>query len=83
MDVLEVEAASRSAVAERRRPGRQAHVSPELIPLLRSEAPVVLEPEIQFGEPDQLRSARGVTLAVAISAALWAAMAYSGYWLFS
>ena len=83
MGVLEIEAASGSAVADRRRPGRRAHVSPELIPLLRGETPVALEPEIQFGEPDQLRSARGLSLAVAISAALWAAVAYSGYWLFS
>ena len=83
MDVLEIELVAPPAVAERRRAGRSRHVSPELIPLLRGDAPVVLDEPMQFGEPDQLRGARGVSLAVAISAALWAAMAYSGYWLFS
>ena len=83
MSVLELDAATRSEVAERRRPGRLDHVSPELVPLLRGDTPVPPDAPVQFGEPDQLRGARGVTLAVAISAALWAAIAYGGSWLFS
>jgi len=83
MSVLEIETATRSAVKDRRRPGRPGQVSPELIPLLRREAPVVPEQPIQFGEPDQLRSARGVALAVAISAVLWAGIVCTGYWALS
>ena len=83
MSVLELEAAIRSEVAERRRPGRRDHVSPELVPLLRGESAFVPDAPIQFGDPDQLRGVRGITLAVAISTALWAAIAYGGSWLFS
>ena len=83
MSVLELDAATRSEVAERRRPGRLDHVSPELVPLLRGESAFVADAPVQFGEPDQLGGARGLTLAVAISAALWAVIAYGGSWLFS
>lgn len=83
MSVLEMEVAARCAANDRRRPGRLPHVSPELIPLLRGEAAPVPEQPIEFGEPDQLRSARGVILAVMISAALWAGIACTGVWLLS
>ena len=62
-----------SAPAERRRPGRLAFVSEELIPLLRGRpqlSPDRLEHE--FDDPDQLRPARGLGLGVLCSLLLWA-----------
>jgi hypothetical protein len=71
------EPVSLAAVADRRRPGRLAQVNPELLPLLRGE-PVPAPELIQFGDPDQLRGVRGLPLAIAVSAALWAGIAYAG-----
>jgi hypothetical protein len=83
-NVLEAEVAARSAAKDRRRPGRRGDVSPELILLLRGqEARATPEQEPQFGDPDQLRSARGIALAIALSAVLWAGLAYVGHWAFS
>jgi hypothetical protein len=83
MIVVQRDAAAGTMVAERRRPGRPAHISPELIPLLRGEAPLVPNDPIRFDEPDELGAARGIALGVGISAVLWAAIAYGGYLLLS
>ncbi len=64
---------------DRRRPGRIANLSPELIPLLRGELP---DPDQQFGNPDQLHGARGIAAGVAIGATLWAAIGYAAYCIF-
>ena len=61
---------------DRRRPGRIANVSPELIPLLRGQLP---DPEQQFGNPDHLHAARGLVAGVAIGTALWTAVIYAAY----
>jgi hypothetical protein len=45
--------------------------------------PDLAEQELQFGDPDQLRSARGLVVATAFSAALWACIAYIGRWILS
>ena len=71
-----------AAVSDRRRPGRHRHVYPELIPLLRGN--VAPAPEVtQFGDPDQLRPVRGLPLALGLSAALWAGIAYAGHLILS
>jgi len=87
-DVKEVEVAEADPVActaakDRRRPGRLSRVSPELVPLLRGDAVPTPQPELQFGDPDQLQGVRGIPLAIALSAALWAGIAYAGHVILS
>lgn len=67
-----------NTLEERRRPGRMGAISPELIPLLRDAAttPVPREETQEDrigGEPDRddLRAARGLVVAVVLSAPLW------------
>lgn len=67
-------------VKERRRPERNEHVSPELIPLLRSPVPdnTPAPPSSKVDEPpphDDLRVARGIVIVVALSIPLWAGIA--------
>lgn len=54
---------------ERRRPGRMASVSPELIPLLRGQS----EPEPDANDPlaDDLTAATGIAVASLFSGLLW------------
>jgi hypothetical protein len=64
------------AVPDRRRPRRRDDVSPELIPLLRGNAPPnlsVLEPN---EEPGQLSISRGVALALYVSATAWVLLGF-------
>lgn len=82
MSVLEIDTGQRVEAKDRRRPNRPAHVSPELIPLLRGEASVAEDP-VQFGDPDQLRAARGLAVALTASAAFWAAIVYGARWILS
>ena len=66
------------AFFERRRPGRPSSVSPDLLPVLRGTpqlSPDALEP--QFGDPDQLRPARGMAAAIVCSLVLWALLGAS------
>jgi len=56
---------------DRRRPGRPEHVSPELIPLMRGNIQATGEPEVLFGDPDQLRAVRGLAIGAVISCMLW------------
>ena len=58
---------------ERRRPGRLAFASPELIPLLRGTRQVSPDPlEHESDGPDQLRAVRGLGLGLLCSLLLWA-----------
>jgi hypothetical protein len=82
-NVSEAEQVRSALLVERRRPGRPAQVSPELVPLLRGEIAVELEIDFPPEEQDQLGSARGIALGILISAALWVAIAYAGSWIFS
>lgn len=80
VDGPELEAADGTVLkADRRRPGRLADVSPELIPLLRGQGTAVPNPDHAFGNPDQLHGARGVAAGVAVGAAIWAAVGYAVY----
>jgi hypothetical protein len=69
---------------ERRRPGRLENVSPELIPILRSNRPL---PEFP-GQPDvpdhtdDLSSARGVLVGMAISIPIWCLIGAAAWWIF-
>jgi hypothetical protein len=61
------------ASAERRRPGRLAFVSEQLIPLLRAKRQLSPDPvQHESDDPDQLRPARGLGLGVLCSVLLWA-----------
>ena len=54
---------------ERRRPGRMASVSPELIPLLRGHAEP--EPNVRDHPADDLAPATGIAVGSLISSLLW------------
>lgn len=65
---------------DRRRPGRIEDVRPELLPLLRRSellpAGAALSDEIEqvaLGAGDSLSAARGIALAIALAAPIWAA----------
>jgi hypothetical protein len=85
-NVSDIETA-RNAIAgsrERRRSGRPAHVSAELLPLLRGQEKIGgMEVPDQFGDPDQLRGVRGLAVGTACSAVLWAGIIYVGHWILS
>jgi hypothetical protein len=81
-NVLEAETPALSAVKDRRRPGRPALVSTELIPLMRGDAASIPDQPMHFGDPEQLRGARGVAVGVAVSAALWVGLVFLGRSLF-
>ena len=71
-------------VADRRRPGRSQHVSPELVPLLRGQAPAPPADDLEeFGEADQLDAARGLAAGALLSAPIWICLVYIGRWLLS
>jgi hypothetical protein len=55
----------------RRRPGRVENASPHLIPLLRQQPVVSIEPDFD-GYDDDLRPFRGIMLGLLLSAFLWA-----------
>lgn len=77
--------AETTVVADRRRPGRRERISPELVPLLRGQAPAPPADDdlVEFGEPDQLDAARGLAAGVLLSAPVWICIAYIGRWLLS
>jgi hypothetical protein len=62
--------AAEAARVERRRPGRIENISPELIPLLRSE--VELPPDTADRDPYDLAAAAGIAVALLICAPIWA-----------
>lgn len=66
---------TKAAVTDRRRPGRMQEISPDLIPLLRSQDQ---DPTIEFDDVDQNAAARGLVFGVLLSAPIWAAIAYVG-----
>jgi hypothetical protein len=63
------------AVPDRRRPGRRDDVSPELIPLLRGNAPPNLS-VLESNEPGQLSISRGMALALYVSATVWVLLGF-------
>lgn len=63
---------------DRRRPGRLASVSPELVPLLRGQSVPSAELEPSFGDPDQLGGIRALVAGVALSIPLWAVLGLLG-----
>ena len=81
------EATNQAVAADRRRPGRPKHVSPELIPLLRtSELPPTLDEgdeDMTLEDADQLSGLRGIAFGLALSVPLWVGIAYIGRWLLS
>lgn len=73
-----------ASVSDRRRPGRVNNVSPELIPLLRSQpAEPASDAPPQFGDHDQLGAVRGIAIGAALSAPLWVGIALLGRWILS
>ena len=64
------------AVPDRRRPGRRDDMSPELIPLLRGNAPPDLSMLEPNEKPDQLSIPRGMALALYISATVWVLLGF-------
>ena len=87
-------AAALAEAADRRRPGRPAAVDPQLVPLLRFKPsaeqidaalafPSPAEtagPDAATDDADGLGAARGIALAVLISAAFWAALGALALW---
>lgn len=64
-------------LTDRRRPGRVANVSPELVPLLRQPATIELPPAApiygadEYEEPHDLAAMQGITVAVLLSIPIW------------
>jgi hypothetical protein len=78
----EAEAASRLRV-ERRRPGRAAVVSPQLIPLLRGTTeplPDLPLPDLKERGDSDLAPAIGIAVSVLISVLLWAVVLSIIWW---
>ena len=69
---------------DRRRPGRLAQVSPNLLPLLRAEERARLPPlDIEHAASRSLDTGPGVALGVGLGALLWAALIAGGWSLVS
>jgi hypothetical protein len=60
-----------SLAPDRRRPGRQDDISPELIPLLRGDASDAVTDQPPVDDHDALASSRGIVGWVVVSAAVW------------
>jgi hypothetical protein len=58
-------------VTGRRRPGRQNHVSPALLPLLREPVGYNLSDLESDEDPDQLSVVRGIYFAMLVSLPIW------------
>lgn len=71
---------TKATVTDRRRPGRMEDISPDLIPLLRSQEQ---NATIEFEDVDQTAAIRGLFIGLLISAPIWAAIAYLGSSLLS
>lgn len=61
---------------DRRRSGRPEAVSAELVPLLRGQVNPAPDLDGLYGDPDQLRAARGLAVGAIFSCILWAGLAY-------
>lgn len=70
-----------TTLVDRRRPGRLAEVSPQLIPLLRAEERARLMPldEVLEATDRHLDTGPGVALGVGLGALLWAALIWGGW----
>ena len=70
-----------TTLVDRRRPGRLAHVSPHLIPLLRAEERARLPPleEVLRDTDRQLDTGPGVVLGIGLGALLWVAIIAAGW----
>lgn len=87
-------AAALAEAADRRRPGRPAEVDPRLVPLLRFKPsaeqidaaqdfpspPEAAAPGAVTDDADGLAAARGIALAVLISAVFWAMLGALAVW---
>ena len=87
-------AAALAEAADRRRPGRPAEVDPRLVPLLRFKPsaaqvdaaqdfplpPEAPPPDAIADDADALAAARGIALAVLISAVFWAMLGALAVW---
>ncbi|GAC1479105.1 MAG: hypothetical protein NVS2B11_03050 [Acetobacteraceae bacterium] len=61
-----------------------AHVSPDLIPLLRAPTPDdIAKCEPEYGETDSMGAMRGIALATLVSAGLWAGVVYASRLIFN
>lgn len=71
--------AAPDGAVERRRPGRAARVSPELLPLLRQDR--FAQGILAQRTADDLAAARGIGLGVLFGVACWAAFGLLAWWL--
>jgi hypothetical protein len=85
---------SAEAASDRRRAGRSAHVSPELIPLLRNAATAEIPDDAvpasgavdidrePFGlDADNLGAARGLATGLVLGVSLWGLIGLAAWWL--
>lgn len=69
-----------TTLVDRRRPGRLAQVSPQLLPLLRAEERSKLPPLGDVLATDRyLDTGPGVALGIGLGALLWAALIWGGW----
>jgi hypothetical protein len=75
-----------SATADRRRPGRLDHVSPNLIPLLRGEVtpgqPLIYETDRLYGRGD-LKPGFGTVVGLFLNLPLWAVIGFAAWAILS
>ncbi len=71
-----------SVTADRRRPGRLDHVSPNLIPLLRGEVtpgqPLIYETDRLYGRGD-LKPGLGTAVGLFLNLPLWAVIGFASW----
>jgi hypothetical protein len=71
-----------SVTADRRRPGRLDHVSPNLIPLLRGEVthgqPQIYETDLLYGRGN-LKPAFGIVVGLFLNLPLWAVIGFASW----
>lgn len=85
---------SADTAPDRRRPGRPAHVSPELIPLLRNAATTEIPDDAVHAsgaadvdqesferDADNLGAARGLAMGLVLGVSLWGIIGLAVWWL--
>ncbi len=88
---FESEAGTATTLRDKRRPGRPEYADPNLIPLLRGQAPEIPDSPEEIAEigdlapePDRkttLAAARGICLGVALGSLMWGGIG-AGFWLY-
>jgi hypothetical protein len=91
---FESEPKTSTTLREQRRPGRPEFVDPNLIPLMRGDAPLVgdtntLSETVEAGdfaaEPDRkttLNAARGICLGVGLGSLIWCGIGFAFWYYF-